>query len=87
MEKKIIYILIIIIVSIIGTMNFNMTLSSNSVQLKNIEALANGESGVSRKYDCYSILEGNSGISVFCSTCDAKTGIPPWYHFGSTCKK
>lgn len=77
----------IIIVSVVGAMNLNISLSSNSLQLKNVEALANGEGGVSHKYTCYSILDGNSGTSVFCSTCDAKTGIPPWYHFGSTCTK
>jgi len=56
-----------------------------AVHLANIEALADGESS-SKKYDCYSILDG-SGQSISCSTCNMAKGKPPWYHFGSKCTK
>ena len=74
----------IIIVSIVGAMNFNVSLSSNRLQLKNIEALANGEDH-SGRHTCYDVLEGNNGNSVLCRDCGLHTGTPPWFAKASSC--
>ena len=86
MKKKILGGIVILIIALSIGINFNFSKTSNGIALENIEALANGEGGTSKKYTCYSILEG-SGTSVFCSDCLGHTGTPPWYHFGSTCTR
>jgi len=61
--------------------------TASNLLMQNAEALASGEEATSKKFKCYSILEGSSGQSIACSTCNLETGIPPWYHFGDYCTR
>ena len=74
--------------AVTAAMGVQMASSNKTVSnlfMQNVEALAAGEGAISKKYKCYSILEGTSGQSIACSTCNLETGIPPWYHFGDYC--
>ena len=66
----------IIIVSIVGAMNFNVSLSSNSLQLKNIEALADGES---------SLTGYQNAKRIYCVVPPGKTGCIS--QFGRHCSE
>lgn len=68
--------------------NVKLTLENPFVNIDNAVLAQNTSSGGgSGSYKCYSILQGSDGQSVACSTCELATGIPPWYHFGSTCSR
>jgi len=87
MKKKILGGAVVVAIGLVGILNMDFGYRKqerlSAVHLDNIEALADGESS-SKKYDCYSILNG-SGQSISCSTCNMAKGKPPWYHFGSKC--
>ena len=78
------------VIAIVAMAAFNMNVSADNsdfsaLTLSNVEALASGEAD-SKKYKCYSILDG-SGQSISCSTCQMASGTPPWYHFGNYCTR
>ena len=89
MKKKIFGGIAILAIAAIAAFNVNLNMNQKNklslLALVNVEALAEGEAS-SKKYKCYSILDG-SGQSVSCSTCQMANGKPPWYHFGDHCTR
>lgn len=87
MKKKIIGGIAIMAIAIAAAFNLNLNKESQDLSmlsLANVDALAS--ESTSKKYDCYSILNG-SGQSISCSSCQMDSGTPPWYHFGSKCTR
>lgn len=88
MKKKIYGAVAVVAIVAMAAFNMNVIADNNefsALTMNNVAALASGEAD-SKKYKCYSILDG-SGQSISCSTCQMASGTPPWYHFGDYCTR
>lgn len=58
------------------------------LQMRNLEALADGESNPEKKETCYKTITSESGLqTLYCATCTYIPGAPSWVSGTDECPK